>query len=259
MAVPVLSRARRWAGLAVLVAAPPALADGPTPPAPAEVLHGTTKVTPGPADWEPVRPALPAPEPRVVPAGGVSADRPAPASLPVISPEPAEHTKAGTAPQTVVVIREPVAAAVSAPAPPQVVVVRETELRAEPAARTVADWALAGAVAAGLLVGAVVLRRPAGATVVVTPPAPAPAAPPVPSPPLPPEPAATPAEPEPPTIKIGGLDAGPLPSTAQKFDAGPTFQEERKAQERQEAEKGAAVLEFILGQNLALRAAPDDQ
>ena len=42
---------------------------------------------------------------------------------------------------------------------------------------------------------------------------------------------------------------------AETFDIGPSYHDEQEQKKQQEAENQAAVLEFILSQNLALQAA----
>jgi hypothetical protein len=53
----------------------------------------------------------------------------------------------------------------------------------------------------------------------------------------------------------GGLYAGPRPEFAEKFDLGPTYEDEQLAKKRQEEESQNAILEFVLSQNIALQAA----
>lgn len=55
-------------------------------------------------------------------------------------------------------------------------------------------------------------------------------------------------------VDVGGRDAGPLPLTAEKFDLGPTYSEQL-AQEQATIQAGEnAMLQFILDQNLTMRA-----
>lgn len=55
-------------------------------------------------------------------------------------------------------------------------------------------------------------------------------------------------------LVVGGRDAGPLFATAEKFELGPTFAEQR-VQEQAATQAGeTAMLQFILDQNLVLRA-----
>ena len=55
-------------------------------------------------------------------------------------------------------------------------------------------------------------------------------------------------------VAIGGCDAGPMPSTAERFDMGPTMAEQ--LEQRKAAEKASenAMLQNILEHNLAMRA-----
>lgn len=55
-------------------------------------------------------------------------------------------------------------------------------------------------------------------------------------------------------VAVGGRDAGPLPLTAEKFDLGPTYSEQL-VQEQATIQAGEnAMLQFILEQNLTMRA-----
>ncbi|MBA4190554.1 MAG: hypothetical protein C0467_21415 [Planctomycetaceae bacterium] len=56
-------------------------------------------------------------------------------------------------------------------------------------------------------------------------------------------------------ILEGGLYAGPRPDLAEPFDLGPSYEQEQVEKKRLESENQNAVLEFILSQNLALKAA----
>lgn len=50
----------------------------------------------------------------------------------------------------------------------------------------------------------------------------------------------------------GKYDAGPVPESAEKFDLGPTYQDELQEKKQVEVRNNEAVVQFILDQNLAL-------
>ena len=55
-------------------------------------------------------------------------------------------------------------------------------------------------------------------------------------------------------VAVGGRDAGPLPPTAEKFDLGPTYSEQLVLEQATIQAGENAMLQFILDQNLTMRA-----
>ncbi len=55
-------------------------------------------------------------------------------------------------------------------------------------------------------------------------------------------------------LLMGKYNAGPCPTTAEKFDLGPSYQMQQQEKKKTEEQNQQAVLEFILNQNLALHA-----
>jgi hypothetical protein len=55
-------------------------------------------------------------------------------------------------------------------------------------------------------------------------------------------------------LLMGRYNAGPVPTSAEKFDIGPSYQTEVQEKKKVEEQNQQAVLEFILDQNLALHA-----
>jgi hypothetical protein len=220
----------------------------PAPPRPAEPItiylsNYTTEapkpqgVAPPAAPWlgatpfeVPPLPAPPAPVP-VAPAGNPVTQASATTAAPTPAPTPAAPAAPATPPQpTVVVIREPAG-----------------EARPAPVADAPRGVTLTNEVLFGLGVGVVGLgvglagwrRRPA--------PPPPPPAPRVIAPPL-----TGPAGDG--VMLLGRYNAGPIPTTAERFDMGPSYEAERQEKKKVEEKNQEAVLEFILSQNLALHA-----
>jgi hypothetical protein len=55
-------------------------------------------------------------------------------------------------------------------------------------------------------------------------------------------------------LLMGRYNAGPRPTTAEKFDIGPSYATLREEKKRAQVQNQQAVVEFILGQNIALQA-----
>lgn len=55
-------------------------------------------------------------------------------------------------------------------------------------------------------------------------------------------------------LLMGKYNAGPCPTSAEKFDLGPSYQMQQQEKKKTEEQNQQAVLEFILNQNLALHA-----
>lgn len=55
-------------------------------------------------------------------------------------------------------------------------------------------------------------------------------------------------------VLMGRYNAGPRPATAEKFDIGPSYATLREEKKKAEAQSQQALVEFILGQNMALHA-----
>jgi hypothetical protein len=53
-------------------------------------------------------------------------------------------------------------------------------------------------------------------------------------------------------LLMGRYNAGPRPTTAEKFDIGPSYAALREEKKKIEAQNQQALIEFILGQNVAL-------
>lgn len=194
----------------------------PAPAAP--ITQITPLVVPQPAYYPPVPPWM-------VPATQYP-------QLPQFPPAAMTQQVSASAPQqqpTVIVIRDPNPASVAAPAP----VLVAPAPTVEPAKGTTTESLLGfgvGMIGLGIgLVGWIRSRKkaePAAAAV----------------------PTSTPATPPDGVLLAGGLYAGPRPEFAEKFDLGPTYEDEQLAKKRLEEENQNAVLEFILSQNIALQA-----
>lgn len=282
---------RRLAALVALAGTTPAVARGaepgpfplavPVPPPAVEVYYGTNKVAPPPAPVV-VRPPAPAPAP-VAPAAAVVSPRyveearPGQALVETLRamrdgtrtvsaataslltkvgdrlmnpPEPRQIVLTNYIPPQPPDYYWPTAAAPApAPSQPTVVVIREPAGETRPAtaaepARGVTLGvetivALAFAVA-GLAFGLIAWARGSRK-----------AEPPVVAPPV-----VVPPPAESNGVKLmGKYDAGPLPETAEKFDLGPSYHDEKQQQKQTEEANHQAAVEFILNQNLALLAA----
>jgi len=210
----------------------------PAPAMPAEAKAAPVAPPPAPVVREETRerPAPPEPQPIILTGYSVPFLHPgfSPQANPWLVPIPAAPPAAPVAPvapaPTVVVIREP-APATPAPAPV-----------AEPAR----GITLGGETVLGIGIGIAGLgfgfagwrRRAATANANAKQERPAP----------------------PPQVATDGLllmgryNAGPVPTSAEKFDIGPSYQTEVQEKKKIEEQNQQAVLEFILDQNLALHA-----
>ena len=248
------------------VAAEPEPAAGPRT---MEILHGTRKVWPVPAPVAPApapRPVAPAPAP-VAPvrevvqtAGTLESDNPSrvtesrtiifagtAAPYPVMTPGSAPWLSSGQFAPVAPPASQP--ATPTTPAQPTIVVIREPVSEPRPAADPARGVTVGSEVLLGIGLGAAGLgfgyagwnrRRPVP-SVEATPPA------------APQKPSGV--------LLLGEFDAGPLPTTAEKFDMGPSYQTVQQEKKKTEEQNQAAVLEFILSQNLALQDEfpdPDD-
>jgi hypothetical protein len=232
--VPVVpAEAKGWSGAP---AAPPApVAPPPAPreePKPVPVVESRTIILAGYAGPFSPQPAVyPSNAPWLAPGVGVP-QIPLPAPIPIPAPAPAPATPAPAAPPTVVVIREPNADARPAPAMPAAA--------EQPRGVTVSTETLLGigVGVAGLGFGFAGWRRRAASAAHARM-----------NQPAPPAPMGGDG-----MLLMGKYNAGPCPTTAEKFDLGPSYADEQREKKKTEEQNQQAVLEFILNQNLALHA-----
>lgn len=274
-------RRRLAAAVVALGTATPAVAQSPEPapfplpvpappPPPIEVYYGTTKVSPAAAVVTlAVTPTTESPQaiiPAVAKGGPNHAEQVHPGEALV---ETLHAVRDGTrtvsaaaatllgkvGDRLMTPAAEPRQIVVSHAPPPPIVVVREpaAESRPTPAPEpargltfSVESVVALGVAVVGVLFGLVALARGSRKA---DPPVVAPPAVPVPVP-----------APEPPPASdgvrlMGKYDAGSLPESAEKFDLGPTYQDEQRQKRHAEEANNQAAVEFILNQNLALLAA----
>jgi hypothetical protein len=228
--VPVMpAEAKGWSGAPVPVAPPPAPREDPKP---IPVIESRTIILAGYAGPYSMQPTLyPSNAPWLAPGPGVP-QIPLPAPIPIPAPAPAPATPATPAAPTVVVIREPNADARPAHAMPAA---------AEPARGVTLSTEMLlgiGIGVAGLGFGFAGWRRRAASA------------------------AAARMSQSVPLGPMGGdgmllmgkYNSGPCPTSAEKFDLGPSYADEQREKKKTEEQNQQAVLEFILNQNLALHA-----
>lgn len=227
--VPVMpAEAKGWSGApSVPVAPPPAPREDPKP---IPVIESRTIILAGYAGPYSMQPTLyPSNAPWLAPGPGVP-QIPLPAPIPIPAPAPA--TPATPTAPTVVVIREPNADARPAPALP---------VAAEPARGVTLSTEMLlgiGIGVAGLGFGFAGWRRRAASAAAARL-----------NPPMPLGPMGGDG-----MLLMGKYNAGPCPTSAEKFDLGPSYADEQREKKKTEEQNQQAVLEFILNQNLALHA-----